>query len=209
MYAQKQSSTTAEEFWQLIEALESMSRRLKVPTTREYGQVDLFSRLAGRLRTLYARAQVDSTCRINMAEPLLGSLVQNIEPKERDWLSHETVIDILEQNRKEVLMQEPDVSQRPEADLSQGSVHLSTAESTAQGDRNFATPQNERQYHPGQYWDPLQEQQTSDPLLNNDDLFTISQTLIDPDFTGLDRVLNFDDILLTGNSDTSIAWHSG
>lgn len=209
MYAQKQSSTTAEEFWQLVEALELMSCRLRVPVRRDYGQVDLFSRLAGRLRTLHARSQVDLVYRVNMAEPLLSSLVQTIEPKDRDWLSHEAVIDMLERDRKEVLMQESDISRCPDADLSRGSVHLSTAESTAQGDQNFATPQEGRQYHPGRYWDPLQEQQTSDPLLNNDDLFAISQSLIDPDFTGLDRVLNFDEMLLTGSSDASIVWHSG
>jgi hypothetical protein len=186
-----------------------MSKRLKVPMIQEQGQVNLFSRLAGRLRTLHARVQVDSTCRINVTEPLIGSLVQNTLPKERHWLSHEAVIDLLENNRKEVLMQESEAPQRPRTGVSGASVHRSTAELTAQHDRNFATPQDERQYLPGQYWDPLQEQQAPDLLLNNDDLFTISQSLIDPDFTGLDRVLNFDDMLLTGNSDTSMGWHAG
>jgi hypothetical protein len=186
-----------------------MSNRLNVPITREQGQVDLFSRLAGRLRTLHARVQVDSTCRINLAEPLIGSLVQNTQPKERHWLSHEALIDLLEQNRKEVSVQESEGARSPRSDVFGPSVHPSAAEPTAQYDRNFATPQDERQYLPGQYWDPLQEQQTSDPLLNNDDLFTISQSLIDPDFTGLDRVLNFDDMLLTGNPDTSMGWHAG
>ena len=80
----------------------------------------------------------------------------------------------------------------------------STAEFAAQHDRNFVTPEEARRYHLGQYWDHLQEQHSSGSLLTNDDLFTISQSLIDPEFTGLDRVLNFDDMLLTRSSDASM-----
>lgn len=150
VYSRRQSGTIAPEFWRLIDALEIMAQRIQHNSAIELGQKALFSKLAGRLRTLHARAQVDPRCSIDLAKPLLDSLVQDTEPRERHWLPREAVTNLLEKSREYIALPKSYATGTAHTDSSNNSVH--------------------------------------------DDLLAISQSLIDPDFTDLDRVLNVDDV---------------
>ena len=208
VYSQELMHPLAGEFWDLIEALESMAQRNRVSSAREFGSADLFSRFAGRLRTLHARSQVNPTSRVNMTEPLFDSLARDTKLRERHWLSHEALMSMLEQSRKDVVVRQPNDIQSARTSL-HNSANRTAADQALHDSRDFRLPRNETQYHPAQFWNTSQGQQVPDPALNNDDLLAISQSLIDPDFINLDRILNFDDMILSGNSEEPMGWNIG
>lgn len=183
-----------------------MAQRIQGSDCRDYGSVDLFSRFSGRLRTLHARLQVDLVCRIDITEPLMGFTIHDTAPKERHWVAHDAWIEMLEETRKDVVFSVPDQDQTARTGHARSPTYPNAPTSPLQDTGESAPSSQKEQYQSGQYLDVSQRHQIPDPPLSDDDLFLISQALINPDFTNLDRVLNYDDMLLNGNADESLAW---
>lgn len=207
VYSQEYGSLIDQEFWYLVEALDLMARRVRSFHSRDYGSIDLFSRFSRRLRTFHARSQVDPTYRIDISEPLLDFMVRDTETRERHWLTPEALINMLEASRKDIISRRIDEDQRAPAEEARGPLHDSATGSSTRANREFVLPSKITEYHPQQLSGASQEQHISDISLHDDNLVSISQSLIDPDFTNLDRVLNFDEFLFIGSSDESTAWN--
>lgn len=204
-YSQRHGSRLAEEFWQLTGALETMSRRAQAANIQHYGSVDVFSKLAGRLKTLHARTELDPNFRVDLKASPIRLAVESDMPRERHFLSQEAVIEMLEQSRQDVNIGTLNTSKAPSGGRSRDLSVTSAPVQPTDGRPHFYNSDVHNQIATN--LDSPQDQHSSDKAFDHD-LFTISQSLIDPDFTGLDRILNFDDMLLGGTCGPLNGWNN-
>ncbi|KAF2994970.1 hypothetical protein E8E13_003257 [Curvularia kusanoi] len=184
MHSQRNILPLATEFSQSIETLENLAHRARGANVQAFGSVDLFSRFAGRLRTLHARVQYSPDYRIDIREPLFRLTEQDSEPsRERSWLTRENLADLLEQSRKDIQIGELRGLQKPAEGVDGAQDTLGAGNGSIENLSSWNTPK---------------EGHIQDEPFSQDNLFAASQALADPDFSNLDRILNFDDILSSG-----------
>lgn len=167
-------------------------------TLKELGQLrslSLFSRFAGRLRTIHATYSLDMTSRINTHEPLYEYVAPPRTMHTRHWVSPSDLAASLEQGRMDgnfsLRSGHSDVQSQHVVGDDPGQINVPSTTYDPQLDARWAN------MHVAQDGDPSQDQDYSD-------LIAISQSLLDPDFAGMDRIVNFDDVMM---GDQTESWN--
>ncbi|KAH4181953.1 hypothetical protein HBI81_217930 [Parastagonospora nodorum] len=180
-------------FWLLLESLDTMGARWAAH--REAGQLRLtsiFSRFAGRLRTMHANCNLDSSYRIDLSEPLYENVPSTSKTRVRHWVSPNDLVSCLEQNRTEV------GSTRQE----QAPAQVVHDGAPLQQDEMPNRPNLAFSNQADMPWDPMNLSQLGEGGSDNGSLLAISQSLLDPDFTSMDRIVSFDEMMLGNISET-------
>ncbi|OAK93765.1 hypothetical protein IQ06DRAFT_91232 [Phaeosphaeriaceae sp. SRC1lsM3a] len=193
---QRFRSPLAQTYSQLLQTLDTMACRWAAP--KELGQLrltSLFSRFAGRLRTIHASCNVDMTYRINTLEPLYDYTTSRRTIHARHWVSPDDLAASLEQGRSDgtfsLRARDPDPSNEHIVGDGQDQMSVQDRASATQLDARWVD------MHMAQDGGPGQDQEYSD-------LIAISRSLLDPDFAGMDRIVNFDDIMMGSQTGS---WH--
>jgi len=180
-------------FWLLLESLDTMAARWAAH--REAGQmrlVSIFSRFAGRLRTIHANCNLDLSYRIDRSEPLYEIVASASKKRVRHWVSPNDLASCLEQNRTEI----------GSARQGQTPIQVSHDSASLQQDEMTNCPDLAFSNQADMPWDPMNLSQLGDGGSDNGSLLAISQSLLDPDFTSMDRIVSFDEMMLGNISET-------
>jgi hypothetical protein len=162
---------------------------------REPGQLrptSLFSRFAGRLRTIYANCNLDLSYQVDRSEPLYEHIPAIVEGRARHWVSPSDLTSCLEQNRTEISAKRHGQGQ---AQVDSTIAPLEPENGVNQRNLAFDTG-------PSISWDPINLEQVANESQDESGIFEISQSLLDLDSTIIDRVISFDEMMLGNISDT-------
>ncbi|KAJ4300858.1 hypothetical protein N0V90_002946 [Kalmusia sp. IMI 367209] len=185
----------ASEFWLLLQSLDDMARRWQPYTTSDEMRAgNLFSRFAERLRTIHARCELDPTFRIDRTEPLYQDTTNSGPQSSRHWIQPSELALHIEKMRSAM-----NLAATPQT------VARNTTSSQDIDAHNDGS-QARISVQPGMTWDPMA---SMEPSVDEDNLLAISQALMGPDFTGLDRIVSFDEMMLGGISETPMNWDFG
>lgn len=180
-------------FWLLLESLDTMAVRWAAH--REAGQLRLasiFSRFTGRLRTIHANCNLDHSYRIDRSESLYETVALAEKERVRHWVSPNDLASCLEQNRTEIGSTRRE--QAPVQEAHDGGS-LQRDEVTNPSTLAFSNQAD-------MPWDPMNLSRLGDGGSDNGSLLAISQSLLDPDFTSMDRIVSFDEMMLGNISET-------
>jgi hypothetical protein len=158
---------------------------------REPGQfliTSLFSRFSGHLRTIHANHNLDPSYQIDRSEPLYKHVPGTSIARVRHWASATDLAACLEQSRPEVRTTRAGLEQAPVPPQQQEKV-LNRHQPAFYGQPNMT-------------WDAMHVRQLAEEGRDDCGLLAISQSLLDPDFTTMDRIVSFDEMMLGNISET-------
>jgi hypothetical protein len=152
-------------------------------TCRELGQLrptSLFSRFAGRLRTIHANCTLDLSFQIDRSEPLYKHIPSDRNVRARHWVSPNDLEACLEQTRSDL------------------TTSLHTSHDTIAIGQNNIDDNRASAFEPqlNAPWDEMDVGQVAEGDQDHGDLLAISQSLLDPEFSSMDRIISFDDMML-------------
>jgi hypothetical protein len=166
-----------------------MARRWQVTKIGDRLQsTSIFQRLAGRLQTLQANSQLNPPQNMNLSAPLYESRCEGREPSRREWVTPDAMGAYME---------------RANADLTRAALSDSTIPASVFD--------NEASHHDASHmmnvyedpasisvlpWGVPHDVDISDAGLDNESLLAISETLTSQDFTNIDRIVTFENIML-------------
>ena len=137
------------------------------------------------------------TSRINTQDPLYDYLPPRRTMHARHWVSPSDLVASLERGKLD-------------GNFSLRSPVTDLPDRTAAGDRRGEMIDRNSTYTPqlDAQWADMHVAQDGGPSQDEDysDLIAISQSLLDPDFAGMDRIVNFDDIMM---GDQAEPWSLG
>lgn len=175
----------APEFWLLVQSLDKMAQRWKGKNSpsNNIRSASLFSRFAGRLRTIHARCELDPLYRISRDDTLHSQAISTTHSPVRSWVTRDALVAVLEQSRSETY---------PTAAV-------------------LSTTQVQSSQLPNQI-QPLAEIWQADSTtmnIGNDGLTEITQELMEEDFRNLDRILGSEYLTMSGSFDLPLEWNLG
>jgi hypothetical protein len=165
-------------------------------TRRSTGQLrptSIFARFAGRLRTMHAKCDLEASYQIDRAEPLFRHTSTSPHNSIRHWYSPHDLVTCLEQSRPEINLMSNTQDKIPRA---HGNVQPHE-DSLINCDASVFQEQVEIPWCAMEV-DPLEDGNQEDEVL-----LAISQSLLNPDFMSMDRIISFED-MMAGN--ISEAW---
>jgi hypothetical protein len=177
----------ASEFWLLVQSLDDMAQRWQATTGDNFQRASVFQRLAGRLKTMQASLQLNPSQKISTYGPLYEPEHEEREPSLRHWVTPGEMSTYIERAR---------------ADLTEAALPASYKPPFAFGDdvRNadgIAMNSNEEVGSLSVLpWDVNNNVDLTEPGLDNESLLAISQALTSQDFTSIDRIVAFDNVML-------------
>jgi hypothetical protein len=172
----------AQPFWLLLQNLDTMNDRWTDQNISDQIQsTSLFSQFAGRLRKMHADYNLDLCVQIDKTEPLYQHIPATINLSARHWLSPSVLATDLDQEH-------PRISHGPTSIQSRNTV-------------NPRDPDLETQVN--MMWGTVGVVPPTECSEEDSDLLAISQTLLSSEFTSMDRIVSFEEMML-GN--TSEAW---
>ncbi|KAH7413979.1 fungal-specific transcription factor domain-containing protein [Phaeosphaeria sp. MPI-PUGE-AT-0046c] len=184
-------------FWQLLSTLDTMATRWA--TRKELQPKSLFSRFASRLRTIHATYRFDITSCVNTLEPLYTYVPPKRTLHVRHWVSTSDLAASIEQGRLD-----------GNFSLRARGTELDSPEDTISRDGHEGSHKQNDTYTPqlDAQWTDMHISQDGGPGQDQDysDLIAISQSLLDPNFAVVDRIINFDEIMM---GDQTEPWGMG
>lgn len=152
----------------------------------------LFSRLAGHLRTIHANCNLEPSYQIDRSEPLYEHEPAASNARVRHWVTPSELATCLEQCRPK--LKNPQHEQEKAQVLSNSAVLQQDSVTNLQPLASHVPPNIP--------WDTLDAGQVVDRSQADGGLLAISQSLLDPDFTIMDRIVSFDEMMLGNISET-------
>jgi hypothetical protein len=172
----------AQPFWLLLQNLDTMNDRWTAQKMSDQIQsTSLFSQFARRLRKMHADYNLDICVQIDKTEPLYQHIPATINLSARSWLSPSILATDHDQEH-------PRVSQDPTAIQSRKAVDAQ--------DPDLETQAN-------MMWGTIGVMPPTERSEEDSDLLAISQTLLSSEFTSMDRIVSFEEMML---GHTSEAW---
>jgi hypothetical protein len=169
---------------------------IRCATPRDAGQLrstSIFARFAGRLRTIHARCNLEPLYRVDRVEPLFEDMTATPNVRVRHWYTPRDLATCIEQSRPEI--NTTSTGQRQEL------VGHKIAKS--QQDKPFDRDSSVFQTQVNDPWSAVDVESLGGTNQEDEDLLAISQSLLDPDFASMDRIVSFEDMMVENISE---AW---
>jgi hypothetical protein len=166
-----------------------MAQRWQATTAGDNHQhKSIFHRLAGRLRVMQATFQLNPSQNIPLSAPLYDSENVNCEPSPRHWVTPEAMSTYMERARADLATTSlPSPSELP----------FTFADNALRPeDGMLMSSYEEIGPLPVLPWEVSNNVDLSEPSLDSESLLAISETLTSQDFTSIDRIVTFDNIML-------------
>ncbi|KAH7078718.1 fungal-specific transcription factor domain-containing protein [Paraphoma chrysanthemicola] len=184
VHSRENDTPLAQAFWHLLESLDTMALRWATPS--QLMSTSLFSTFADRIRTIHANCEMDLSYKIDRSEPLQVRIPASSVASARQWWSKHQQATYVQQHSSEfdaashtqtkhAVAQDANISRQNDALETQNSV--------------FADPTDAP-------WGPINVVGAAAENGNYEDLLAISQSLLDPDFTSMNRIVSFEDMML-------------
>jgi hypothetical protein len=171
-----------------VASLDDMAQRWQAETTGySPKKTSVFKRLAERLRAMQASLQLISSQKISTSDPLYESEHEDHEPSLRHWVTPEDMSTYIERARADLTEAALPASYKPSFTFGHEALH---AEGLVM---NPAEQAGALSVLP---WEVNTNADLSDTGLDNESLLAISQALSSQDFTGIDRIVAFDNVML-------------
>jgi hypothetical protein len=166
-----------------------MARRWQEPRIGDRPEsTSIFQRLAGRLRTVQDNSQMNPSQNDTLSAPLYEPRHESGEPSARDWVSPDAMGAYMERARADLTAATLADSAKPPFTFDEGALHHDTS------------PMVNVYEDPGSIsvlpWGVPHDVDIPDPGLDNESLLAISETLASQDFTNIDRIVTFENIML-------------
>jgi hypothetical protein len=165
-------------------------------TPRHAGQLrstSIFARFAGRLRTIQAKCNLEPSYRVDRAEPLFEDVAATPSARVRHWYTPRDLATCLEQSRPEINT------------TSTGQRQVLVADNIGQPRQDNIADRDSSVFH-NQVdvpWSAMDVEPLDGTDQEDEGLLAISQSLLDPDFTSMDRIVSFEDMMVENMSE---AW---
>lgn len=143
----------------------------------------LFSRFADRLSNSHAACELDPSYRIDTTEPL-DDYAGSERSTPRHWISRDTLLAWLDQSRSEL---------NPYAMEQFGAQPVVYGGVTPPSCRTVDQDRRASEIRPSMQWNPMENIELSGVTFNDGNLLSISQFLMGLNFTGMNRIVTFDD----------------
>jgi len=172
-----------------------MARRWEPDVSpNELRPTNLFHRFADRLRAIYERYELDPTYQIDRKEPIYENIGNEGRSCPRHWIPPSELAGHIELLSSGLNVAGPTWTLVQNTDPLAGLA----------GDTNDAQVTDAAQ--PCMAWIDMD---SNESILPEDNLMVISQALMGPSFTDLDRVVSFDEMMMSGISEEPINWEFG
>jgi hypothetical protein len=166
---------------------------IRCATPRDAGQLrstSIFARFAGRLRTIHAKCNLEPLYRVDRAEPLFEDMTATPNVRVRHWYTPRDLATCIEQSRPEI-----NTTSNGQRQVLVGH-NITQSQQDNIVDRESSVFQNQVNV-------PWGAVSLGDTNQEDEGLLAISQSLLDPDFTSMDRIVSFEDMMVENISE---AW---
>jgi hypothetical protein len=166
-----------------------MAQRWQETTSGDRSQsTSIFQRLAGRLQTLQANSQLNPSQNITLSAPLYEPRRESREPSRREWVAPDAMGAYMERARADLTTTALSDSARPASVFDDEALHHDASQMM----NAYEDPASISVLP----WGIPHDVDISDAGLDNESLLAISETLTSQDFTNIDRIVTFENIML-------------
>ncbi|KAH7073249.1 fungal-specific transcription factor domain-containing protein [Paraphoma chrysanthemicola] len=190
VHSRKYDTPLVQAFWHLLECLDTMALRWATPS--QLKSPSLFSEFADRIRTIHTNCEMDLSYQIDRSEPLQVRTSASSVPSARHWWSKHQQATYVQQHSSE--FDAASYTQAKHA-VAQDSQRLRQNDALETQNSAFTV----RTDVP---WGPMDAGDVAADSGSYEDLLAISQSLLDPNFTSLNRIVSFEDMMLGNINET-------
>lgn len=185
-----------------MNCLDDMARRWQPSeTAKKLPLTSLFASLAERLREMHTDCVLDPAYIIDDTQSLCQTTSMRPVSTRRHWITPDMMNTYIERCRCELVTSTP-------LDLRHTTCASSDALSHDHTAATFMDTQTASQLNPtaAMTWDINSTMEPSEANLSDANLLAISESLMGPEFTDMDRVVTLDDVMLGGFPEMGMNW---